>query len=369
MQNIQVTKNGYLYVYLSNESPVAVFFDNLQVLHTRGPLLEETHYYPFGLTMNGISSKALNFGSPENKAKFNNIELNNDFDLNMYDAHYRNLDPQIGRFWQLDPRPNEMVSSYAAMLNNPILFSDPMGDTTWVYNQNGVYCGVVNDKLKNQINFIKTDGDPGAAFDASGLSAKDAKALGKAFRDVSFAFVGSKTVADMEKIAKDADKKGFELGFVANISDSKEIRLTALPDKYAKGDRSYDLLQAIDDTYSKEQQTNLFAAGHVHNKKHTADVSGYDGYTGIMAKFLATNQPSTTNNGQKTYPDFQPFLSRYDPSTNSYNKGQTPAFLISAYGVTTYGTGTGYGGLNNTVQNPVEPNRYNSYNLYQQLKR
>lgn len=87
-----------------------------------GSLKKRTNYYPFGLTMAGISSKATSFGQPENKYKYNGIEQNTDFDLNMYDAFYSNLDPQIGRFWQIDPETNnlESYSPYESMGNNPI---------------------------------------------------------------------------------------------------------------------------------------------------------------------------------------------------------------------------------------------------------
>jgi RHS repeat-associated protein len=91
-----------------------VFFDNLQVVHARGPLLEETHYYPFGLTMAGISSKAA--GKLENKKeKFQGQELDDELGLNWYGFKWRNHDPQIGRFIEIDPLSEKYVynSTYA----------------------------------------------------------------------------------------------------------------------------------------------------------------------------------------------------------------------------------------------------------------
>lgn len=130
---IAIPKNGYIYVYCSNESQYPVFFDNLQVIHDRGPILEETHYYPFGLTMAGISSRAS--GGLENKYKYNkgselqSKEFSDGSGLDLYSTMFRSLDPQLGRWWQIDPKPDFSQSLYSAMNNNPICINDPLGDT------------------------------------------------------------------------------------------------------------------------------------------------------------------------------------------------------------------------------------------------
>ncbi|NLR82131.1 DUF6443 domain-containing protein [Chitinophaga eiseniae] len=174
-----IKKTGFVYIYTSNESGQDVFFDNLVVAHSTGPVLEETHYYPFGLTMVGISSKALKGTNySKNKKEYNGIEHTTDLDLNQYDALYRNLDPQIGRWNQIDPKIDEMEawSPYVSNYNNPISYSDFLGDEPDGDPPTGVRGFLISTAgLINGINNTITLGLYNTPASAFGLEGEDAE--------------------------------------------------------------------------------------------------------------------------------------------------------------------------------------------------
>jgi len=133
---LTMTKNGYLYIWVSNETQGwDVFFDNLSVQHRQGPVLEENHYYPFGLTMQGLSDKAIKTNYAENKFRYNsgtelqNKEFSDGTGLELYETSFRNFDPQLGRFGQIDPMADmfHFFSAYQYSINNPVRFCDPSG--------------------------------------------------------------------------------------------------------------------------------------------------------------------------------------------------------------------------------------------------
>ncbi|MEZ2442811.1 DUF6443 domain-containing protein [Chitinophaga sp. RCC_12] len=169
------TKSGFLYVYTSNESAQDVFFDNVAVALASGPLLEETHYYPFGLAIASISSNALRGTNyPENKIKFNGRELQDKefadgVGLEWYDYKNRFYDTQLGRFFVSDPLADKFpyYSTYQFAGNEVPNAIDVDGLEPWytrdgslatgmsgpydpaVMNQRGLYTAAQIQQMKN----------------------------------------------------------------------------------------------------------------------------------------------------------------------------------------------------------------------------
>jgi RHS repeat-associated protein len=131
LTNMVVRRNGWIYIYLSNESAMDVFFDNLVINLKHGPLVEQKDYYAFGMENPALSTKALKYNYDENRIKYNGTEYDTAFGLDYYEAFYRDLDPQIGRWTTIDPKVEdgqEMWSPYVSNYDNPVRYQDPKGD-------------------------------------------------------------------------------------------------------------------------------------------------------------------------------------------------------------------------------------------------
>jgi RHS repeat-associated protein len=151
----EAPKNGYAYIYVSNESNNLVYFDNFQVKHERGPITDETHYYAFGGKLAGISTSAVGFGNPANKFKYNGKEEQNQefidgLGLQWLDYGSRMYDHQLGKFFCHDrySEQYEFFSPYQYTFNNPIRFIDHNGD----------YVSTYIDGIQYKLNYDEKNG-------------------------------------------------------------------------------------------------------------------------------------------------------------------------------------------------------------------
>ena len=135
LNNVNITQKGYVYIWVSNESNQNhnTYFDDLKVTHTKGPVLQEDHYYPGGATISALSSSAPL--SKPNQFKYQGKELESDFDLNLYDFNARMYDGLLVRTLQIDPHSENYLnlSPYHWAGNNPVTNIDPDGKDWFRY--------------------------------------------------------------------------------------------------------------------------------------------------------------------------------------------------------------------------------------------
>lgn len=150
-RSVTVSQGGYVYVYLSNESTAnfEVYFDNLNITHTKGAILQEDHYYPFGLNISALSSTAPL--SKPNNFKYNGKEEQTEFDLDWYDYGARNYDAQLGRFFNIDRFAEKYLglTPYQYTANNPIFYVDANGDSIVSITRNENQIVIENSPLED----------------------------------------------------------------------------------------------------------------------------------------------------------------------------------------------------------------------------
>ena len=124
--------------------------------------LKQYHYYPFGLTMNGISSSSVNTGSPNSKYKYNGKEeQRKEFidggGLEWLDYGARMYDNQIGKWSVIDNLAEKifMSSPYVYGANNPIHYIDPDGNEIIVHYKEGEDSKTISLKSVDDVSKLK----------------------------------------------------------------------------------------------------------------------------------------------------------------------------------------------------------------------
>jgi RHS repeat-associated protein len=151
VKNTPMLSGGYSFDYVYNYTD---HLGNIRLSYTQDPqtgalaILEEQHYYPFGLqhknynsditkidreeelkTLKEAAPPSVPLQNPGYAYKYNGKELQNEFGVEMYDFGARNYDPALGRWMNVDPLAEMMRrhSPYNYAFDNPVFFIDADG--------------------------------------------------------------------------------------------------------------------------------------------------------------------------------------------------------------------------------------------------
>jgi RHS repeat-associated protein len=156
-KDIFVEKDGYIEAFVVNETSENVWYDNFSIQSTGPIVVQETHYDPWGVELQGLGYQEP--GIKVNKYLYNGKEFNDHLGINLFDYGARMYDASIGRWFVVDPLADllEDQSPYNYSFNDPIRYTDPDGKYPTCDNCDDVYKkGAV---VENSYGRWKYDGD------------------------------------------------------------------------------------------------------------------------------------------------------------------------------------------------------------------
>ncbi len=240
--------------------------DDLPVDLTNTDVLQETHYYPFGMTMEGEWQNIVN--GPENKYLYNGKELNSDFGLDWHDYGARYYDPAIARWGQVDPMAEERnsLSPYNYVQNNPLLRIDPTGALDDIYlDKDGNYLGSDGAETNNvRVIDASAWGDDSEAGDAMRQSEEGTEML-QSNSDLLTEYEDGIAISEgtWEKVEKAGGKE-----ILATVENASGGQVVVLPESHTKplvtlenGESYYPEADGLKDTSHKSDQVYKIGRG------------------------------------------------------------------------------------------------------------
>lgn len=244
-------------------------------------------------------------------------------DLNAYEADFRDLDPQIGKWWQIDPKTEHMEqwSPYASNYDNPIQYNDPDGmkPETQVVNSKGA---IVYDDKKDDGNvyILKNDNTkitPSHLKTATVQLVKDHVWVGTDDQLKDFVTAQAKQVgAEFGTIIIKQDPQAEGYGFITKMGDIDMNKNGVTVHPLDKKDRTETVINipgtrnvTLDNIYNTRSALE-------HEKRHTlqfAKKTTFKNYT-EYENYKETDAINTQKKGQfynQTTTGFKKFVEWY----------------------------------------------------------
>ena len=263
--DIAITEPGYVYFYLSNEetTPIEVYFDDFKVTHTKSPVVQTDDYYPFGLTFNSYQRE----NSVPNRWKFQGQEHVDDLGLNWDSFKWRNHQPDIGRFFNIDPLASKYVyNSPYAFAENRVIDGRELEGLEWVKStdsKTNTTTFTVTMKVKNTANLPE-----GSMYSAAFGVAKQVEQSFKGTSEDGKTKYETKVNLDFD--SKIDPKKDFYLDLVPKVEgDNHPPGTVGAVDK--EGDTEKNRIQVLatpDRTEAEIVRTGGHEVGHTGNLGH-----------------------------------------------------------------------------------------------------